>query len=123
MLTSLVTFPPVKSACSTAFATSLVIRAAPCQILSVHASMKHDAANAIYYLQVIDSAAAVNGGGAITLLAIKEVNHKQNETEVFEFDFGLYGVRCSSGCVVQLSTTIGTGTLDGANMLAHATYI
>lgn len=123
MLTSLATYPPQYTACNTAFSTHLVVHAGPCAVTRVHASIKHDAANAVYFLQIIDSATAVNAGGAITLIAVKEVNHKQNETELFDFEFGLGGVRCANGCVVQLSTTVGTGTLDGANLLAFAAYL
>ena len=93
MRTSLATMPPIKTACSTAYATHLVVSATPCQVLRVYASIKHDAANGVYFLQVIDSATAVNAGGAITLIAVKEVNHKQNEAELFDFEFGLGGVR------------------------------
>ena len=123
MRTSLSTMPPIKTACSTAYATHLIVSATPCQVLRVYASIKHDAPNAIYYLQVIDSSAPVNGGGAITLLSVREINHKQNETELYVMDFANYGVRCAAGCVVQLSTTIGVGTLDGINLLASAEYI
>lgn len=123
MLTSLVTYPPLKAAVLKAFATHLVVSATPCSIVHVHAQIQSNAANGTYYIQVIDSAAAVNGGGAITPIAIVEAVHKQNEHQVFEVDLGLYGVRCAAGCVVQLSTTIGTGTLDGTNLIAFATYI
>jgi hypothetical protein len=123
MRTSLATMPPIRTACTTAYATHLVVSATPCQVLRVYASIKHDASNAVYYLQVIDSSAPVNAGGAITLLSVREINHKQNETELYVLDFAAYGVRCASGCVVQLSTTIGIGTLDGANLLASAEYI
>jgi hypothetical protein len=121
--TSLATMPPIKSACNTAYAVSLTLSAAPCSVLHCHASIKHDAPNAVYYLQLIDSPTPVNGGGAITLIAVKEVNHKQGDTTVVEFDLPLFGVRCATGCVMQLSTTVGTGTLDGLNMLAYGTYI
>ena len=117
------TLAPKGYVATSSLTNALVTSEKPGVIAAVAGQIDGSAPSGTYYVQLIDSATAVNAGGAITLIAVKEVNHKQNEAELFDFEFGLGGVRCANGCVVQLSTTVGTGTLDGSIMLAFAAYL
>ena len=108
---------------TSALATHLVIAAHPGAIVAAAAGqISPTAPSGTYYIQLIDSAAAVDSGGAITPIAIIIAPHTTSIPTTFSFadSIPVGGVAVSAGCVMQLSTTYGTGTLGGAYLNAAA---
>jgi hypothetical protein len=108
---------------TSALATHLVIASTPGAIIStVAGQIDASAPTATYYLQLIDSAAAVNGGSAITPIAIIIAAHTSGTVTTFSFadSFPIGGIAVNAGCVLQLSTTYGVGMLAGAYLNAAA---
>ena len=102
-------------------ASSLVILGSPGAVYACAGTLDASALTATYYVQIVDSSAAVDGGGAITCIAPPiRIAHTSGTDDYFSFGvfFPIGGLSCSAGAVVQLSSTLGTGTLAGAYMLA-----
>jgi hypothetical protein len=103
-----------------ALGKSLVVSAASATLLAAAATIDSSAPTATYYVQVIDSAAAVDGSSAIVALARPiKVQHVVGVDDYVSFADSLpvVGVAAANGIVIQLSTTLGTGTLVGGNYL------
>lgn len=97
--------------CSPALGSSLVVSPVPCIVRGISVTIQHDLAAQLLFVQVIDATAAVNGGGAITPIALLTIDHKNNTPEHVDFVLPIGGVSCLRGCVVQVSSTQFTGTL------------
>jgi hypothetical protein len=91
-------------------------------VAAVAGQIDPSAPSGTYYIQLIDSAAPVNSGGAITPIAIIIAPHTTSLPTTFSFEASIPvgGIAVSSGCVLQLSTTYGVGTLAGAYLNAAA---
>lgn len=103
--------------------THLVIAASPGAIIaSVAGQIDASAPTATYYLQLIDSAVSVDSSGAITPIVIVIAPHTNGQVTTFSFadSIPIGGIAVSKGCVLQLSSAFGTGTLAGAYLNAAA---
>jgi hypothetical protein len=116
------TLAPKGYVSTTSLATHLVITSQPGIIAACAGQIAPSAPSGTYYVQLIDSAAAVNGGGAITPIAQIIIPHTTTIPSTWDLSASLPlgGVSVSTGAVVQLSTTFGVGTLAGAYLNAAA---
>lgn len=104
-----------------ALAASKVISATPTVVKSCSGWIDSSAPSGTYYVQLIDAQAAVTGGLAIVSLAPPlKVVHAAGVDDYFSFESAIPvgGLIADHGVVVQLSTTLGTGTLAGSYMVA-----
>ena len=116
------TLAPKGYVATTALTNAFVISSKPGVIAAVAGQIAPSAPSGTYYVQLIDSATAVDGGGAITPIAIIIAPHTTSIPTTFSLadSIPIGGVSVSQGAVLQLSTTYGTGTLGGAYLNAAA---
>lgn len=98
--------------------SSLIVRNAASQLLSCGGYLDSTAGTATYFVQIIDSAAPVDGGGPIVnLCAPIKIAHTtgagNDDYWTFASQIPLFGLRATAGIVVQLSSTRDVGTLAG----------
>jgi hypothetical protein len=103
-----------------ALASSLVIAAeGGGLVLSCAGTIDASAPSATYYVQLIDSLSPVDTDGNIDpICAPIPVVHVLGVPDYFQFPIPVGGLSLKTGAVCQLSTTLTTGTLAGAYMLA-----
>lgn len=116
------TLAPKGYVSTTVLSTHLVISEKPGIIAACAGQIAPSAPSGTYYVQLIDSATAVDGGGAITPIAQIIIPHTTSIPTTFSLSdsIPIGGVAVSQGAVVQLSTTYGVGTLSGAYLNAAA---
>ena len=104
---------------TTALAASLVISAGPCVVTACAGQIDSTAPSADYYVQLIDSTAAVDTGGAIRLKHVIKITHVNGIADYWSFASYIptAGTRFPTGAVVQLSSTLAVGTLAGSYLL------
>lgn len=111
---------PAETSCSPVLEASRILLPGPGVLYACAGSIDSTCPTGRYYLQLIDSAAPVDMGNPVVLLA--QVPVDQVLGRISYWDLSAYippqGVQVTDGAVVQLSTSLGTGTLAGAYLLA-----
>lgn len=101
---------------NTALVASLVVRANPGKVFQIGGRLDSTAPNGTYYVQLFDAAAAPADATATSSafpVPLKIV-HTQGTSDMFSYDFGVFGLFCTAGCVVVLSSTEFTKTITSA---------